>query len=199
MMQAITDTGVSVTLNENGTWSLTDGAVTLTQQEGFRAAAWGSSLAQCKYAETVEIRKEGPDYLDLEVKLGGFNALAAYILVNDKLVRGKYRILEDYSNTLKYLSTYDDLSASASKKYGSPIEEKTYWLNDLYKSDRRQWGTAVARGHLSKFTTWETAGTKITLAVLGQNSGPAVVIEYTAKAFEGVEEAAKEAKLVSDL
>ena len=197
-MRAITDSGMAVWLAEDGTW-VAEEQTQILAKEGFRKSPWGASLCEVKAAEAQEPRQERDDYLDFEVKLGSFSCRAVFIFVGDKLVRGKYRILDDYQNPIKYLSVYDELRDSVSKKYGSVIEDKSYWLNDLYKSDYREWGMAVARGHLSKFALWETSESKITLGLLGERSNVSVVVEYAGKAFDGVEEAAKEASLLGDL
>lgn len=195
-MRAVTDAGTAVLLNEDGTWTQIDQPVS---KEGFRKSAWGSSITQVKASEGHEPRYEDDDYLDFEVKLGRFNCLAVYIFVGNQLVRGKYRIVDEYQNQTNYISAYDELKESVTKKYGSPIEDKTYWLNDLYKDDYSEWGMAVGCGHLSKFATWETQESKINAGIYGENFDVTVGVEYKAKAFDGVEDAIKEAELMDDL
>lgn len=197
-MKAITESGTAVLLNEDGTWTPVETGET-PSLEGFRKSAWGSSLRQVKAAEGREPRHETDDYLDFEVKLGRFTCRAVYIFVGDQLVRGKYRILDEYQNQNNYLTAYDELKESVAKKYGSPTDDKTYWLNDLYKDDFSEWGMAVACGHLSKFATWETPESTVTLAVLGENFDVTVGVEYSGKAFDGLEDAITESALMEDL
>lgn len=51
----------------------------------------------------------------------------------------------------------------------APRKDQAFWSNDLYKDDYSEWGTAVACGHLSKFTTWKTADSNINVALYGEN------------------------------
>jgi hypothetical protein len=142
---------------------------------------------------------EGPDYLDFEVKLGRFSCLAVYIFVGDQLVRGKYLLLEEYQNRTTHLNDFDELKTSISKKYGVPKKDATYWLDDLYKDDYSQWGTAVGCGHLSMFAHWETAASEINVALYGENFDITVSVEYAGKVFERLESSVREAELLGDL
>lgn len=161
--------------------------------------SWGCSIDQVKATEDSEPDHETDDYLALEVRLGRFRCVAAYIFVGNQLVRGKYRLLDEYQNRNNYITAFDELKKSVSKKYGSPAEDKTYWLNDLYKDDFSEWGIAVAGGHLSKFAAWETQESTITVAVLGENFDVSVGVEYSGKSFDGLEEAIKESELMDNL
>lgn len=131
--------------------------------------------------------------------LGRFSCLAVYLFVGNQLVRGKYLILEEYQNQTNHLTDYDELKTLVSKKYGAPTKDETYWLNDLYQDDYTEWGMAVGCGHLSKFATWETADSKINVAIYGENFNVSVSVEYVGKAFEGLEDAAKESQILGDL
>lgn len=197
-MKAITETGLAVQLASDGTWTLTKTGQELPR-EGFRKTVWGSPKSQAKAAEGREPREEQDDYLDFEVSLGRFRCLAAYIFVGNQLVRGKYVVLEEYQNQTNYLTVYAELKDSVSKKYGSPIKDETYWLNDLYKDDYSEWGMAVGCGHLSKFASWKTPESTINVGLFGENFDVHVTVEYAGNAFDGVEDSVKEADLLSDL
>jgi hypothetical protein len=142
---------------------------------------------------------EQDEYLDFEVRLESFTCLAAYIFVGHQLFRGKYLVLEEYQNQTKYLTVYEELKGSISKKYGSAVKDETYWLNDLYKDNYSEWGMAVGCGHLSKFAFWETPGSTINVGLFGENFDVQVSVEYVGKIFDGVEDAVKEDKLLDDL
>lgn len=197
-MRAVTESGIAIELNEDGTWAPAKLGGPLSA-EGFRKSSWGLSLAEVKASESSEPRLEKADYLDFDVTLGRFRCLAAYIFVGNQLVRGKYVVLEEYQNQTNYLTVYAELKDSVSKKYGSPIKDETYWLNDLYKDDYSEWGMAVGCGHLSKFASWKTPESTINVGLFGENFDVHVTVEYAGNAFDGVEDSVKEAELLSDL
>lgn len=189
---------MAIDVKEDGTWAPAKPDKALSA-EGFRKVSWGVSPSEVKASEGNEPNLEQDDYLDFEVRLGSFKCLAAYIFVGDQLVRGKYIVLEEYQNQTNYLTIYEELKSSVSKKYGSPFRDETYWLNDLYKDDYSEWGMAVGCGHLSKFAFWETQESTINVGLYGENFDVNVSIEYAGKVFVGVEDAAKADQLLGDL
>lgn len=197
-MKAVTESGQSVLLKADGTWAPIKAAERRTG-DGFRKSPWGATVAQAKASESIEPRYEADDYLDFALKLGRFSCLAVYIFVNDQLVRGKYRVLDQYQNQNNYISAYDELKESIAKKYGSPDSDNTYWLNDLYKDDYPQWGLAVSCGHLSTFATWKNEESTITLALHGENFEVNLAVEYSSSKLAALEDAAKESALLEDL
>lgn len=107
-MRAITESGLAIDLNEDGTWvPVKLGGV--PSQEGFRKASWGASPTEVKALEGAEPQVEQDDYLHFEVRLGSFACVAAYIFIGNQLVRGKYLVLEEYQNQTKYLTAYEEL------------------------------------------------------------------------------------------
>jgi hypothetical protein len=198
-MRAVTESGIAIELNEDGTWAPAKLGGGPLPAEGFRKASWGASLSEVKASEGGDPHQETVDYLDFEVRLGRFSCLAVYIFVGDQLVRGKYLLLEEYQNRTTHLNDYDELKTSISKKYGLPMKDATYWLDDLYKDDYSHWGTAVGCGHLSMFAHWETAESEINVALYGENFDVTVSVEYAGKAFAGLEDAAKESQILGDL
>lgn len=197
-MRAVTESGLTVHLNEDGTW-IPAKSIEMQSVEGFRKISWGASPSEIKASEASEPHLAQDDYLDYEVRLGRFACLAVYVFVRGQFVRGKYLLLEDYQNLTSHLSDFEELKALVIKKYGAPIKDQTFWTNDLYKDDYSEWGMAVACGHLSKFTDWETAESKINLGLYGENFNVTVSVEYSGKAFESLEASVKEAELLGDL
>lgn len=197
-MIATTEAGITVLLCKDGTWTSTEPRV-LQSKEGFRKAPWGASVVEVKALEGNDPLLEESDCLIFKIKLGRFNCQAVYIFVGNQLVRGKYLVVDEYQNQTNYLTVYDELKESVSKKYGAPVGDETYWLNDLYRDDYSEWGMAVGCGHLSKFANWETLESRINVGLMGENFDVHVSVEYTGKAFEGLESSVKEAELLSDL
>ena len=85
------------------------------------------------------------------------------------------------------------------KKYGEPDESNEHWLNDLYQDDYQEWGVPVSIGHLVYFTTWNTDGTSICLALTGENYEISLNIEYSSIEFSYLEEQRNEARIMEDL
>ncbi|WP_262107553.1 hypothetical protein [Arthrobacter sp. Marseille-P9274] len=156
-------------------------------------------MSQVRAIEGNDPVKETDDVLAFAVKLGRFDCAAIYIFVSGQLARGKYRLVEEYQNQNKYLSAFDELKDSVTKKYGAPNEDRTYWLNDLYRDDFSEWGMAVSCGHLSKFASWDTEESFITVGILGENFDVTVGVEYSGKAFAALEDKLKEDALLEDL
>lgn len=171
----------------------------MQSKEGFRKVSWGASLSEAKASESDDPLVEESDALLYEIKLGRFSCQAIYLFIGDQLVRGKYIVVDEYQNQTNYLTAYDELKDSVSKKYGTPDGDATYWVNDLYKDDYSEWGMAVGCGHLSKFANWETPESKINISVTGENFDIQVAVEYAGKVFEELESAVREADILSDL
>lgn len=197
-MKAVTESGITILLNENGTWAPA-GPPKKSSAEGFRKASWGTSISEVKASEDGDPRLEQDDYLDFEVRLGRFSCLAAYNFVRGQLVRGKYLVIDEYQNKTRHITDYDELKTSVTKKYGAPISDATHWLDDLYKDDYSQWGMAIGCGHLSKFANWETPESTVNVAMYGENFDVTVSVEYAGKAFESLESSVREAEFLGDL
>ncbi|NVM96179.1 hypothetical protein [Arthrobacter wenxiniae] len=197
-MRAVTDSGKVVDLNSNGTWSTFETPPSVAN-EGFRKASWGSSMGQVQSIETGDPRLSESGYLDFEVKLGELNCLAVYIFIDDQLVRGKYVVNDTTANNNTYLTKFDELSANLTKKYGTPVEQNTYWSNDLYQDDPQQWGMAVSIDHLSKFTKWNARESSILLSLFGDNYEIDLSIEYSSNLHQGLEKAFRESAIIEDL
>ncbi len=74
---------------------------------------------------------------------------------------------------------------------GNRKDDFTYWLDEMFKDDPNEWGTAVSLGHVSLFATWERPKTIITLALTGDNGSINLGIEYVSNELGQLEEEAK--------
>jgi len=165
----------------------------------FRKSSWGMSPKQVKATE-----KKKPFYEDkldanrtiitYKERIVGLSAYVVYIFTYGKLTRTKYQIFENHTNKTEYLSDYYSLLEVLRAKYRSPNREDTFWKNDLYKDDPKDWGMAVAVGHLSMFASWEAERTNITLALFGDNFKIDLGIEYTSKEYGNLEKKAQTAE-----
>lgn len=190
VMNAITTNGKSVILHENGKWEF-DKTIKKITEFDFRKTHWGMSKAHVKTTETGKILRDD-NVLGYDAKIAGLDAVIAYIFVDDKLVRAKYIFIEKHSNRNDFLTDYAAIQTILNKKYGEPLEDKTYWKNDLYQSEYQSWGMAIAVGHLSKYANWKTPNSEVWLSLNGDNYKISHSAEYSSIKLAGLEDAKSE-------
>jgi len=191
-IEAITTTGKSVLLHENGKWEFIK-ELKSNRGSTFRKTNWGMSKSQVKNTEkdTGKIMRDD-DILAYKSKVAGLDALIAYIFVDDKLVRAKYIFTEKHSNRNDYISDYTSIQKILNKKYGKPVDDKTHWKNDLYENEYQDWGLALSIGHLSKFANWKASDTDVWLTITGDNYKITHSAEYSSIKLAGLESAKSE-------
>ena len=123
-----------------------------------------------------------------EGTIAGLDSLIVYILVEDKLVRGKYVVTEEHSNDIAHFTDFARLKTLLESKYGDPTEDQTIWLDDLYKGDPQRWGMAVASGRLMLSATWELKDTTVTLILHGDNFDIRLELEYVSRQYASFED-----------
>lgn len=165
----------------------------------FRRSRWGDSMQSVLSEETNDPARSDSDFVVFESSIAGLDAMIVFNFVNDNLVRGQYRITQEHSHDLAYLTDRNTLLELLIRKYGSPASHNTNWLNDLYQDDPPEWGMAVSMGHLSMFTEWQTAETEVTLALFGDNFEVSLGVEYRSAQLSGLEDARNEQLALDDL
>lgn len=196
---AVTASGRRVILNEDGTWEWAKEPGTPDAAGDFRNARWGMSVAEVKLSETAKLLDESDGILLYESSLSGLDVFVGYVFTNGILVRGKYISVERHSNRNDYITDYNTLKDLLTKKYGAPIDENVFWLDDLYRDDYSDWGFAVSLGHLKYFDSWETERTAITAALYGDNYEITHGIEYKSKELGTVEDTVREQAALDEL
>ena len=151
----------------------------------FRKTKWGMSMQEVKNSETVKpMDGEGWDtenVLAYKIRVLKKDVLLLYIFVENKLIRAKYMLMERHTNKNSFIQDYKDFKKVLTEKYGEPMKDDVLWLNDLYKDDYSDWGTAISLGHLTHYATWETAVTEITCFLYGENYEITCGVEYSTK------------------
>lgn len=196
--EAVTSDGKTVILNGDGTWVYREDSSRSEFNFSFRQTSWGMTRAAVKRGESFELAREDADFLIYSGTVFNEPCHIYYIFVDDKLVRAKYVFVQEHSNQNDFLSDFSKLKEQLASKYGAAIEDNHYWSNDLYKSDYQGWGMAVAVGHLSFFTHWDTPVTEIWLALSGENYNISLSVEYTSRALEALEKEKQKKKNESD-
>ena len=104
-----------------------------------------------------------------------------YYFLEDKLYHSAYGFTGEHTNNNDYIYDYKELKESLTQKYGKPIYDEVTWGNDLYKSDKQEWGFAISLGHLMYLASWETPTTIIALTLKGDNYKIDLLIVYDSK------------------
>ena len=159
--------------------------------DDFRNSTWGDSREAVR-AAAGEPARPSNDELVYDVSLKGLNAVLLYTFTDGKLSGAVYFFREPHSNASSYVIDYLALNDLLTEKYGKPQYDKDIWSNTRYEDDPFQWGTALALGHLSKQTIWETERTKISHALLALNDNINHMIQYSSQELESLSEEMEE-------
>ncbi|QDU44534.1 hypothetical protein Mal52_30170 [Symmachiella dynata] len=221
---AVTESGKSVQLFDDGTWHLvatpvlekdsdeksTSIAVVSsnrpqsTLENSFRQIRWGYSEREVRDSEASEPIHEHSGALFYEGRIADFPCRIIYVFAREICVRAKYSILEEHSNENLYLDDYFKLKELLLKKYGRPVTSSGQhsdfvWLDSLFQDDESDWGRAVAAGHLALQSQWETEDTCIDLVLHGDNFEISLAVEYWSKEMGHLEEEEKHEQHLGDL
>ncbi len=197
-----TKDGKAVILRNDGTWvydTIATNPKTNTSPCDFRNSHWGDARASVKSVEAGDPLVDKDDILIYECRLANMDAGAAYIFVDNKLVRGKYMLRNPHTNNNDYIADYMTLLDLLKRKYGEPNEDKTIWKDDLYKNDATRWGMAVATGGMIKYAKWRTHDTNVILMIMGDNYSITLGIEYGSVELQDLEREKKEGNILDDL
>ncbi len=132
-------------------------------------------------SEGAKLKFQNNRRLAFQTKVLDKQMAVEYFSAGDKLCRAGYTLIERYLNENRYVADYMDFKEVLYGKYGEPVEDKTVWKNNIFKSNSSQWGVAVAAGYLSFFSIWETDDTMIQASLTGGNFNVSCVIVYKSK------------------
>ena len=164
--------------------------------EDFRNARFGMSPKEVQATEeNADWETPEKNVLAFNTELGGFDASAGYIFINEKFVRGTYLITEEYQNNNEYLRDFEYLNNLLTKKYGAPKENKTKWIDDRWKDHPARHGYALWKGEFSKYSEWKNKTTLITHGIYAEDYVIIHRIDYESLNMPDVEEE----KLLDDL
>jgi len=148
-----------------------------------RKSTWGMEKADVKKSESLQLMREGQNFLEYKFKLIGIDSKIVYKFAADKSGRPKlsgaqYGIEQDDVNPARFFDDYKTLKAYLRQLYGFPVSDENNWSNDMYKADEKNWGFAISLGFLTCKATWKNARTRITLNLAGSNHILSTNIEY---------------------
>lgn len=108
-------------------------------------------------AEIVSYRR---DILDKRV-------LVEYVFVADRLVATRYHLLENYADKNRYLTDFARLKEHLVRTLGEPLRDESVWLDERFRNDAAQWGTALSLGQLELRATWSRPDIELILTLAG--------------------------------
>ena len=147
----------------------------------FRHSRWGMTKSNVIASQGRLPDDDQPDTIEYQSSLMGKKALITYGFLDGRLNRAQYTLTEIYVDPGENLVVYEGLKVILNKKYGRPEEETAEWRNKTFFQDQSQWGQALAQGHVTFLSQWETKRTTIK-AILTQKDGQIIcIIEYTGK------------------
>ena len=167
-------------------WTWIEEQIDQIDKTNFRETKWGMTKAQVKAIEKgksvgEQLSDDGLDILGYEAKASGLDCIVGYYFAENQLIEGRYIFMEKHSNRTMFIDDFRTTKKALTQKYGKPMEDKTYWQDDLYKDDASDWGMAVAVGHLQFETIWHTPQTEIRLRLTGDNYTIKHLIVYNSK------------------
>lgn len=165
-----------------------------TPAPDFRKAYWGMGPEAVKATEENKPSREEDGAIFYDTTVAGYDALAAFIFTDQKLVRGAYVFKIVHSNDGDFIEDFRKVESALSDKYGKSKNRGPIWKDTLYKDDPEQWGMAVGAGHLVYQAFWQTETTEILEDLSGDNFQIDLKVQYTSRALKGLEEKAKKKK-----
>lgn len=177
MVTAVSDDGMVVELNVDGTWSKSERSVSRTGD--YRGVPWGATAEAVQAREGRDAKIETDDVLVFGERLSDMDADAVYVFVGGRLVRAKYMFQEEFTSPNRYLDAFHQVKTLFSRKYGEPSKDETIWHDELFRDDYRDWGKAVERGDLTLIASWATEQTEIGLILHGNDYEAHLAVEYS--------------------
>lgn len=199
-IEATTTDGRKIQVFDDGTWKPAPAASANqnTKDEfNFRKTKWGFSPESVKKSEDSEPELEKNGNLLYSDSVSGLRCLVAYVFADNKLVRAKYKVVEEHTNKNDYIYDFNALKSALSEKYGAQKEGDTLWKNSLYKDKPEHYGIAIGIGHLVYYAKWQTPDTDIAILLNGDNYEVSLAIEYSSRKLSDLETAAQ-GKAVKD-
>jgi len=144
----------------------------------------GQTPTALRAAVAGDIRKDEQDKLIFLRNIADHGVLEGYEFKQESLVRGQYILLQRPLNGLnEFIGYYQALKRTLTESYGTPVQDRIIWNNDLYKPLPDYWGVAVMIGHLQYHAAWETEEGTLTLELTGDHHCK-MMLEYQSQRTE---------------
>jgi hypothetical protein len=131
---------------------------------------WGQTPTALRAAVAGDIREDEQNKLIFLRNIAEHGVLEGYEFRQESLVRGQYILLQRPLNGLnEFIGYYQVLKRTLTESYGTPVQDRILWNNDLYQPLPDYWGVAVMIGHLQYHAAWETDKGTLTLELTGDH------------------------------
>ena len=118
------------------------------------------------------------------VRVNGYKAFAFYHFNDNKLHDGLYLFDLGYTSGGQFISTYNSLKESLTKKYGNPTHDKIIPYQKESLIEHAGSSKALEYGYVSYAASWETDDTLIILGLSSQNYEIGLTLQYLDKNYE---------------
>ena len=133
----------------------------ISPSDGYRGYAWGTSYDEIYKNEITGDMVEGRDYAIEEdciangYEVAGMVANGQFLFNKEGALRGGFLdFQEKHSDEDQYYEDYKKLVEIYTSVYGDPDKIVEDWKDETYKSDRSNWGHAIAKGDVKFITLW---------------------------------------------
>jgi hypothetical protein len=160
------------------------------EKEGYGKAVWGMSEETTR--ATVDGDKfDSPGGFVVNTTAAGHPVMIYYGFTQNKLALVVVLFADEHVDNNWFLSDYSAVSLLLAEKYGEPVGKEWIWVNDLFKGDPQEYGTAIAAEQLLVYETWETTQTEIEHSISGKEFHVVHKIRYASREYEGLMEKEK--------
>ena len=159
--------------------------------DGFRDHDWGTSRRSVRAKEGRPEETLGDDDL-YSATVGGLRADVGFRYTDGKLSGGAYMFDEQHGAAASHIDDYEKVGAILREQYGSPAVRDRIWLNDLFRDDPSDHGTALQLGHYKLQDAWVLEGGFIIHTLSAGDSGIMHSLVYRSE--EGQAHEAREAE-----
>ena len=126
---------------------------------------FGMSKAEVKALESnlpAEEEENGLAYKNESA--AGEDATIIYLFENDRLYNMGVKFTEKHSNENLYINDFENIDEALKAKYGAPtIDAQQVWYDDLYKSDKNDWGFAISCGDLIYLSCFDNVADSVSI------------------------------------
>lgn len=155
----------------------------------FRKSRWGDSMAQVISVEGKEnYTQDFPNIYSFKTSIASLSCYAIFDFVDNKLVRGRYKFLEQYINNQQHIKDYEKLVNLLTSKYGEPYAEDKKYRDDTpsYLKGTSDAASALSMGYLTYNTQWSTLETDILCALYCVDNEIYISIMYSGTKYQKV-------------
>lgn len=132
--------------------------------------SWGTtreSIVRTEGKPSDAESKNGVEVLRYRRKIMNRNWQVEYVLGDGGLITTRYKLLEDYSDSARYIEDYNTLRVYLKTKVGEPRSDKVVWRNKVFEQARATPAEALSRGYVAYSSEWVFRDTSVKIKLDG--------------------------------